>query len=291
MRAEDQRDGEILLRVLQLGVDRRGDDPALISEGEGGDAGKNAGKRALAGGGGGVFGCVDIVEHARGGAGGEADDDADDGHEKQRDELNDRHADLQLAGQLGAEHVDAVADHQEARSEAQRLGADGAGDKEVHRRDAAELTEEDGREKGQDRCEAGIVDRGHEPADIIGIVLAQGDLGVVDDAADLFEFRAQLGENERADDTDQTDERDDQNALQHIAAREREDLAALDENAGADDDADDHRDRGRQTVAFFHGVFAHQHHGSRCPRESAEVLRSLKKIPSGGRVALRTGHF
>ena len=256
-RAEDQRDRQIALGVLELGVDRGRDDPALIGEGKGRHAREHARKRRLARRGGGVFRGIDIVQHPRRRAGGKSDDDADDRHQHQRDELDDRHADLQLAGQLGAQDIDAVADHQKARAEAQRLGADRAGDEEVHGRDAAQLTEKHGREKGQHRREAGIIDRRHEPADVIRIIFAQRDLGIVDDAVDLFELGAQLGKHKRADDADDAYERHDQHALEHVAVCQRQHLAALDEDAGADDDTDDHRDRGRQSVALFHCAVVH----------------------------------
>ena len=253
--AHDQSERKVTLGIFELGVDGGGDDPALIRKRKGGNAGENGLEGGGALHGGGIVGGVDVVEHVGGGTGGETDDRADDCHEDQRDELNDGHGDLQLAGELRGKHIDAVADHQEARAETERLGRDGAGDKEVQRRNAAKLAEKDGGKERKHRCKTRIVDRGHKPADIIGILGSERNFGIVNDTVDLLVFGAEFGKGKRADDADQTDDTDDQDALSHVALRQRQNLTALDKDAGTDHDADDHGDGGRQTVALFHFAF------------------------------------
>ena len=237
---------------MQFGIYRGCDYPALIRERKRRDTGKHALKCGRPLNGGGIFRSVDIVEHVRGRAVDRADDDAHHGHKQQRDELYDGHADLKLSRELRADGVDAVAYHQKARAKAERLGAHRPRHEEVERLYAAQLKEEHRGEEGQHRRKTWVIYRGHKPADIVGVRRPQSHFGIVHHAVHLLVLCAKLSEYQRTDYAYRADERNHEHTLKHVAVRERQNLAALDKHAGADDDSDDHGYRRGQAVPFLH---------------------------------------
>ena len=248
-RADDQCARQVLFRVFKFCVDACCEYPALVGEGKADDGLEKS--RAVNGD---IVGGIDIVEHLERRAVDKAGNGSGNAHEDERNELDDRHSDLELAGDLRAERVDAVADHQKSRADTDCNGVYLAVCK-VDRRYAEQLQKHHCREKRQHRRKRRSVDRCHEPTYIIGILGAERKLGVVNDAVDFLILAAKRCKNQRADDAYQADDADDRNALQKVAARKRQDLAAFDKDTGTDDDADDHGNRGRQSVPFFHFVF------------------------------------
>ena len=245
-RADDECQRQVALGIFKLGIYRGRKYPALVRKCEADDRLEEAFAADRS-----VFGGINIVEHLKGRAVYEAGDGADDAHEQQGNELYDGHADLKLACDPGAECVDAVVDHHEACAD-----ADGHGIyltcRKVNGRDAEQLQKHHRREECEHGDDRGGVNDGDEPADIVGILGSECDLGVVNDAVDLLVSRAELGKNERTNDANKANYANDCNSLQQVAAGQAEDFTALYKHARADDDTDDHRYGGRQSVSFFH---------------------------------------
>ena len=124
--------------------------------------------------------------------------------------------------------------------------------RKVNGRDAEQLQKHHRREECEHGDDCGGVNDGGEPADIVSILGSECDLGVVNDAVDLLVSRAELGKNERTNDANKANDANDCNSLQQVAAGQAEDFTALYKHARADDDTDDHRYGGRQSVSFFH---------------------------------------
>ena len=251
--ADDEGLGQVLLRVLELGIDGGGDDPALIGEGGRADGGEQGSCRAALGGGGGG----EVADQHVVGAD-EADDDADDGHQEQGDELDDRGGGLEVAGELRGERVDDVGADEEEHGQDHALRPNDAaalrrGDQQGEVRPAG--GHEDQRvargEPGEDDGQRRVVDDGHEPADVVAVLRADERLGVVDDAVDLLVLLRHRGEGEDAEDHDQTADDPGEDAERHVALGLLKNGLRLEEDARADDDADDHADRGEQPVLSF----------------------------------------
>ena len=96
-----------------------------------------------------------------------------------------------------------------------------------------------------------IIDERQEPAYVISEDRPKRYFRVVHKPVDLFIFAAQRRKDYGADDHDQSYASDNEQALAHIAAGEREYLDCLEENTAPDDRAYDHADRREQAVLFL----------------------------------------
>ena len=133
---------------------------------------------------------------------------------------------------------------QEARADSDHFRAEAAVDK-INASPAAHIAEHQPGEEGDDGGDRGGVNDGCEPAYVIGVLVAERDLSVVDDAGDFVILGGQFRENKRADDADDSAEEDGEQTGLEVAACFGENFTALDEYAGADHDADDHGNGGR----------------------------------------------
>ena len=227
-------------RFFLLAVDGGGDDPALIGEGECHDsAHQSAALRSdlLAGSGKGPDGKTV----------GKADDGADNRHKYERDQLDGSGGNLQLTGQLGGVGIDEPVAHQNGKTDPE-MGHAGNGEAE---QDARVLRGD----PGQTADQGGIVDKSHEPGDIVSVAAAQGSFGVIHNAVDLLVAGGQIGKDKGADEHDGADDGDGKQAAPHIAVVVGQHLGGLKKDAAADDDADYHGDSREQTVSFLHSVF------------------------------------
>ena len=174
---------------------------------------------------------------------GKADDRADDAHEQQRDELDDRGRHLKLARQDRRQGVDRVAaDEEQARKDHDRAARD------VKPAQHAEIPRADPGQHGRHGRE---IYKRCEPAHVIGVALAHERLGVVYEPVDVRITCGEDGEHVRADDHDQAADRPGEDAERQVAAGRGEDLLGFEEHAAADDDADDECDRRRQAILFL----------------------------------------
>ena len=85
-----------------------------------------------------------------------------------------------------------------------------------------------------------------------GLTTTEAVAAGVHHAVHLLVLCAKLSEYQRADYAYRAYERNHEHTLKHVAVRERQNLAALDKHAGADDDSDDHGYRRGQAVPFLH---------------------------------------
>ena len=224
---------------MQLGVDRRRQNPALIGEGEGADAGEQPAVRPRGDG--------LVREDGNAVAVHETHDRSADTHHDERDELDNGHGDLKLSGETRREGVDADAHHEVKRADADRHGAE------------IVVAEEHGRiargDEGERRGDDRVIHCGHKPAHVIAELRSERRLGVIHDAVAADVFRAHRRENAGADDADKSDDADDEQALSHAAARVVQNVDRLEEHAGADDDADDHGNCRHEPEFLFQLVF------------------------------------
>lgn len=256
-RADDKRNRQVAPGILELSVDARGDDPALVCKGRCRHGGEQ--RVAVAA----LDGCDDGGEVFDRCAVGKADDRADDAHEQQRDELDDRGRHLKLARQDRRQGVDRVAaDEEQARKDHDRAARD------VKPAQHAKIPCADPGQHGRHGRE---IDKRCEPAHVIGVALAHERLGVVYESVDVRITCGEDGEHVRADDHDQAADRPGEDAERQVAAGRGEDLLGFEEHAAADDDADDECDRRRQAILFlqfivhksfssFPQIFCHQFH-------------------------------
>ena len=252
--ADDQRLGQIPLGILQLGIDGGCDDPALIGKGRC----AHCREQRVA---------DDLIAQRRIGkvagqlTGGQAVDDAHNGHQRQRDELDDGGGGLQLACQLGRKGVYRIAAAQIEQHQRNTFRPDHAAAllRRDHQRQAGiDGGQEDqgiaGREPGQNGGQRGIINGGHEPAHQIAVFRTHGGLGIVHDPVDLFIFLGHIGKGQNAHQHDHAADEPGQNAQRHISAGFFQDDLGLKKDAGADYDADHHANRGKQAVFSFQFV-------------------------------------
>lgn len=174
---------------------------------------------------------------------GKADDCADDAHEQQRDELDDRGRHLKLARQDRRQGVDGIAaDEKQARDDHDRSARD------VKPAQHAQIPRADPGQHGRHGRE---IDKRCKPAHVIGVALAHERFGVVYEPVDVRITCGEDGEHVRADDHDQAADCPGEDAERQVAAGRGEDLLGFEEHAAADDDADDECDRRRQAILFL----------------------------------------
>ena len=188
----------------------------------------------------------------------ETHDDAHNSHEAEGDELDDGGGGLELARELRGQGVDHVSADEEEHGQHHALRSDDAA--ALRRRDQQREIRPAGRdedqrvargEPGEDDRQRGVVDDGHEPAHVVAVLGPHKGLGIVHDAVDLLVLLAHGGEGEDADDHDETADDPGEDAERHVALGLLQDGLRLEEDAGADHDADDHADRGEQPVLSF----------------------------------------
>ncbi len=254
--AQNQSLGQVLLGVLDLGVDRGGDDPTLVSKGGGAHGGKQGvgGQVSSRNHGGGQI----LLQHAVV----QAVDDTDDTHEQQGDQLDDGCAGLELTGQLGGQGVEHVGTAHEQGGQSHALRADHAAAL-LHRNGHGEAGVDGGdehqgvagRQPSQGRGHAGEVDGGGEPAHIIGVAGAYRGFGVVYDAVDPLVLLPHKGEGQQAGQHDSAADDPGDDAQGGVTTGFLQDGLRLEEDARADDDAYHHADGGKQTILAFQFLF------------------------------------
>ena len=236
--ADQQGLGQIALGVLQLGADGGGTDPALEGEGQGHDAAEQAGQRRH----GGVHHVGKVVVDL---AVAQAHDGADNGHQQQGDELDDRGADLELTGQFGGQGVHQIGDDHEEDGQGHHGAAGGVFPADQH----AEVA---GGEPAQHAHQGGVVYHGHEPAHIVAVRLAAGGLGKAHQAVHALMALGHDAEGAGADDHHDTHDDKGQDADTQVAAGALQHGLSLEEDTGADDGAHHHGDGYGQSIPFFH---------------------------------------
>lgn len=246
---------KIALRILQLGVDGCCNDPALIGERRCADGCEE--DAALAAHNGEGRGDKVLRQLTRG----ETGNDADDRHDAERDELNDRGGCLDLACELRRKRVDGIGAAEVEQHERDALRADHDAalidvDEQRHIREHRREEHEciAGGEPSQSRRQGRIIDRGQEPAHIIAVFRADRRFGIVHDAIDLFIFLGHTGECEDAGEHDRAADEPCDDAERHITVCDLEDGLCLEENAGTDDNANNHANCGEKAVFAFQFV-------------------------------------
>ena len=187
-----------------------------------------------------------------------ADDHADHCHQKQRDELYNGGRGLELSCKLGRESVHDICADEVEQHQRKALRPDDAA--ALSRRDyqreirPAGGDEHEGVARGEPRehrRERGVIGRRQEPAYVVPVLLADGGLGVVDDAVDLFVALRHGGKGQYADYHYRAADDPREDAERHVALGLLENGLCLEEHTGANDYTDDHAYRGEQAKLFL----------------------------------------
>ena len=101
------------------------------------------------------------------------------------------------------------------------------------------------------RCHCRVVNRSHEPSDIISILAADKGLGIVNNTVDFLEFCSHNGESICADYHNAATDKPREQGNRKVTVCDVEHRLCLEENTGTDNDSDNHADSGDETVFLF----------------------------------------
>ena len=239
--ADQQGPGQVPLGILQLGADGSGADPALEREGQRHDSAEQSGAEGHL--------SDHMAEVELGHAVGQAHDGAHDGHQEQRDQLDDGGGHSELARQLGSQSVHGIGDHHEYAG--QHHGA-AAHHGVVPAHQHAEIA---GRQPAEHGYQRGIIDDGHEPADVIAEVLAAGSLRKAHQTIHALVVAGDDAKGVSADDHDDAHDDERENTNAQITAGLCQDSFCLEKDTGTDDSAHHQRNGDRQVIPFFHSNY------------------------------------
>ena len=253
--ADDQRLGQILLGIFDLGVDGGGDDPAFVGKRGSTDTGEQGIARAFCHHSGGVqIVCQRAVCQTV--------DNAHNSHESQGDHLDDGGSGLEFAGQLGSDGVHGIHGASVEECQSHTLGTNhaaalGSGDQqgEVGVHGNHKFQGVAGGQPGQHGGHGGEVHHGDIPANQIAVALAHSGFCVVDHTIDSLVFLTHKGESQKTHQHDSAADEPGDDAQLHVAAGFLQNILSLKEYARTDHDTDDHADGGKQTVFSFQFVF------------------------------------
>ena len=243
-RTEDEGDGEILLCIFKLGVDRGGNDPTVVCKNRSSDTCKDATEI-----------CVRCRRSVHEGLYGvtvdKSGDSAHYNHYCKRNKLNDGRADLELTCKLRAKSVKSV--HSENVKGGKRHTKTAGNIRRGIKEDESITC----RNPSENAGYSGIVDRRDKPAYHICVLLAYDSLGVVYDTVYLGIFCCEISKRCGTDYHYRAADHPGENAEWHITAYVVKQILRFEEYTRADNDTDDHTDRGKEAVALLKLIVFH----------------------------------